>query len=523
MALTPWSRTSSRRLLKSVENRVILSDFDGMACTHVGESCGFVLFPGALTATFLSTAAARDRQFPFSVHHLERSEHGERTAPQGIIRHSQLHCQSPRSHGRLCCNLIKRALARQMRIALFTETFIPKVDGIVTTLCQTVKQLRVLGHEVLIFAPEGGFEEFEHSRIAGMKSCSFALYPELRLALPRASMRSIITEFQPDVLHVADPALLGIAALYYGGGRDGGPLHLPVVVSYHTDLPQYLHYYGLGFLERHVWKILRVRHSRATINLCTSATMVEQLREHGIERVDLWPGGVDAELFQPSRSSAEMRFRLAQGRPESPLLLYVGRLSAEKNLESLRPLFEAIPSARLALVGDGPHRKVLERHFAGLPVFMTGFLHGQELASAYASSDVFVMPSRTETLGLVVLEAMSSGLPVVAARAGGIPDIIQDGLNGYLFDEEAQAIEALRKLLQSKETRCMIGKIARERASNFSWKAATIQLVEHYKKACATQHISPFSAEIPAHPGWRFRTRKTILRATMFTIRKLLP
>jgi glycosyltransferase involved in cell wall biosynthesis len=410
-----------------------------------------------------------------------------------------------------------------MRIVLFTETFIPKVDGIVTTLCQTVKQLRILGHEVLIFAPEGGFAEYEGCRIAGMKSHSFALYPELRLALPHASIRNVITAFNPDILHVADPALLGIAGLYYGGGKDGGALRLPMVVSYHTDLPQYLHYYGLGVLESQVWKIMRARHKRATINLCTSQAMVAQLQEHGIERVALWPGGVDGDLFQPSRHSDEMRARLTEGHPDDPLLLYVGRLSAEKNLECLKTILEAIPGTRLALVGDGPHRKSLEHHFAGLPVYMAGFLHGVDLASAYASCDVFVMPSRTETLGLVVLEAMSSCRPVVAARAGGIPEMIQHGQSGYLFDDDAQAIEAIRKLLHSADKRRRIGEVARDHASHLGWRAATLQLVEQYKKACELQTISPMTLPAPAHPSLSYRTKKAFGRSTLFAIRKLLP
>jgi glycosyltransferase involved in cell wall biosynthesis len=172
-----------------------------------------------------------------------------------------------------------------MRIALFTETFIPKVDGIVTTLCQSIKQLNNLGHQVLIFSPDGGFDHFEQSRIVGMKSRSFALYPELRLSLPHASMRAALTEFKPDIIHVVEPALLGIAGLYYGGGENGGALHLPLVISYHTDLPKYLHYYHLSFMEAHVWPILRLRHNRATINLCTSDAMVRQFQEHGIRRV----------------------------------------------------------------------------------------------------------------------------------------------------------------------------------------------------------------------------------------------
>jgi glycosyltransferase involved in cell wall biosynthesis len=410
-----------------------------------------------------------------------------------------------------------------MRIALFTETFIPKIDGIVTTLCETVRQLKILGHEVLVFAPEGGFEEFERAPIHGMKSRAFPLYPELRLSLPRASMRTAIREFQPDVLHVADPALLGVAALYYGGGSNGGALHLPLVVSYHTDLPAYLHYYGLGFLERYIWPILRLRHNRATLNLCTSVAMLEQLQQHGIERVVLWPGGVDKARFHTDRGSAEMRARLSGGHPESPLLLYVGRLSAEKNLEQLKPILIAIPNARLALVGDGPHRKALERQFAGLPVQMAGFLRGEELAAAYACSDVFVMPSRTETLGLVVLEAMASGRPVVAARAGGIPELIEDGVSGCLFDDEGEAIAAIRSLLDSPQRRTAMEGAARAHAAEHSWKPATCRLIEHYRAACAMQNVSPVKGPEPVHIGLRFRAKKAARRTTLYAIRKLLP
>ncbi len=409
-----------------------------------------------------------------------------------------------------------------MRIALFTETFIPKIDGIVTTLCETVRHLKYLGHEVLVFAPDGGFQEFERARIVAMKGHSFALYPELKLSLPRASMRAQLRDFQPDLLHVADPALLGIAALYYGGGDHGGALHLPLVVSYHTDLPAYLHYYRFGFMERYIWRIMRARHNRATLNLCTSEAMMDQLRQHGIGRVALWPGGVDTARFQPGRRSDAMRARLTEGQPESPLLLYVGRLSAEKDIERLKPMVEALPGARLALIGNGPHRKVLEQHFAGMPVHMAGFLRGEELAAAYASSDVFVMPSRTETLGLVVLEAMASGLPVVGARAGGIPEMIEDGVSGRLFDTEAEATEAIRSLLNCPENRRAAGAAARTQAAERSWKEATMQLIEHYKTACAMQNIRP-DATPPVNTGLRFRAKKIARKTTLYAVRKLLP
>ena len=144
----------------------------------------------------------------------------------------------------------------------------------------------------------------------------------------------------------------------------------------------------------------------------------------------------------------------------------MGRLAREKNLDSLRSWLHAFPQARLALVGDGPQRRKLEKHLAGLPVFFAGFLYKEELASAYASSDIFVMPSRTETLGLVVLEAMASGLPVVAARSGGIPEMIQDDVTGYLVETDSEAIERLGALLSWKQRREAMGERARAAASS---------------------------------------------------------
>jgi glycosyltransferase involved in cell wall biosynthesis len=255
--------------------------------------------------------------------------------------------------------------------------------------------------------------------------------------------------------------------------------------------------------------------------------MVDQLRAHGIERVELWPGGVDTARFQPAPRNESMRQRL-MGEPtgsekDKPLLLYVGRLSAEKNLERLKPILQALPGARLALVGDGPHRKALAQFFEGLPVSMPGFLRGDDLAAAYASADVFVMPSRTETLGLVILEAMSSGLPVVAARAGGIPELIDDGVSGCLFDEEQQAVEAIRQFLDSAEKRARFGAAAREHAIAQSWGNATRVLLEHYRAACATQTIAvdrPTSLQVR---GFRLKARKIAGRSTMAVLRRLLP
>ncbi|MEO0933107.1 MAG: glycosyltransferase family 1 protein [Cyanobacteria bacterium J06641_2] len=366
-----------------------------------------------------------------------------------------------------------------MRIALFTETFLPKVDGIVTRLRHTVEHLQRNGNQVLVICPDGGMTEYKGAKIYGISGFPLPMYPELTLALPRPAIGEVLEEFNPDIVYVVNPAVLGLAGIIHSKIHN-----IPLVASYHTHLPQYLQHYGLGMLEGLLWELLKAGHNQAALNLCTSTAMVEELTSHGIERVDLWQRGVDTELFHPSLTSDEMRQHLSQNHPESPLLLYVGRLSAEKEIERIKPILEGIPEARLALVGDGPHREALEKYFSGTNTFFVGYLTGTDLASAFASADAFVFPSRTETLGLVLLEAMAAGCPVVAARSGGIPDIVTDGVNGYLFEpksDDAGAIAATLRLLGENQEREIIRQNARQEAERWGWSAATRQLESFYE------------------------------------------
>ena len=374
-----------------------------------------------------------------------------------------------------------------MRIALFTETFLPKVDGIVTRLRHTVEHLQRNGNQVLVFCPDGGMKEYKGAKIYGVSAFPLPLYPELKLALPRPSIGVALEKFKPDLVHVVNPAVLGLGGLYYANAQQ-----IPTVASYHTHLPQYLHHYGLGILEPVLWELIKVVHNQAQLNLCTSTVMVEELRGHGVERLDLWQRGVDTETFHPDLASVKMRSHLSQGHPESPLLLYVGRLGAEKEIERIKPVMEAIPGARLALVGDGPNRSNLEKYFAGTPTHFVGYLKGKELGAAYASADAFIFPSRTETLGLVLLEAMAAGCPVVAARSGGIPDIVTDGVNGYMFDptDEEGAIAATVRLFEQKAERETLRQNARNEAERWSWAAATRQLEDYYRSVLFSQSIS---------------------------------
>ena len=297
-----------------------------------------------------------------------------------------------------------------------------------------------------------------------------------------------LAEFKPDVIHVVNPAVLGLGGLYYAKA-----MQIPLIASYHTHLPQYLQHYGLGMLEPVMWELIKANHNQAQLNLCTSTAMVEELRGRGIQHLDLWQRGVDTETFRPSLASEDMRSHLSQGHPESPLLLYVGRLSAEKEIDRIKPVLESIPGARLALVGDGPHRSALEKHFAGTPTHFVGYLTGEALGSAFASSDAFIFPSRTDTLGLVLLEAMAAGCPVVAARSGGIPDIVTDGVNGYLFDprDEQGAIAATQRLFQEQTERETLRENARAEAERWSWSAATRQLQQYYQGVVLSRSLLP--------------------------------
>jgi glycosyltransferase involved in cell wall biosynthesis len=374
-----------------------------------------------------------------------------------------------------------------VKIVFFTETFLPKVDGIVTRLTKTVQHLVASGDEVLIFCPEGAPESWKGARVVGVPAMPLPLYPELKLALPRPSVSEALEAFRPDLIHVVNPAVLGLGGIWLAKTRG-----IPLVASYHTHLPKYLEHYGMGMLEPLLWELLKAAHNQAQLNLCTSTAMVDELSAKGIQHTALWQRGVDTELFRPDLGSEAMRQRLHGPYDDTGnLLLYIGRLSAEKQIERIRPVLEALPGTRLALVGDGPYRQQLERLFEGTPTTFVGYLAGEELASAYASGDAFLFPSSTETLGLVLLEAMAAGCPVVGARRGGIPDIVSDGVNGFLYDpdKEGSLTTAVANLLGETDTRRALRLAAREEAERWGWAAATEQLRGYYRQVLGQRRL----------------------------------
>ncbi len=371
-----------------------------------------------------------------------------------------------------------------MKIAFFTETFLPKVDGIVTRLTKTIEFLTKNGDEVIVFCPEGCPDSYKGALIVGVAAMPLPLYPELKLGLPGPAVSDKIEEFKPDLIHVVNPAVLGLGGIWLAKTNN-----IPLIASYHTHLPKYLEHYGMGMLEPLLWELLKAAHNQALLNLCTSTAMVNELEEKGIQRTALWQRGVDTENFRPELRSEKMREKLfGKYKDTDSLLIYVGRLSAEKQIERIKPVLDNIPGACLALVGDGPYRGQLEKIFENTKTNFIGYLSGEELASAYASGDIFLFPSSTETLGLVLLEAMAAGCPVIGANKGGIPDIINDGINGCLYDPdqkdkgERSLIEATKKILLDKNKKEAMRKEARKEAEQWDWNQATLQLQKYYSE-----------------------------------------
>ncbi|WP_320663629.1 glycosyltransferase family 1 protein [Prochlorococcus sp. MIT 1223] len=369
-----------------------------------------------------------------------------------------------------------------MKIAFFTETFLPKVDGIVTRLTKTVQYLVEAGDEVVVFCPEGCPDTYMGAKVIGVAAMPLPLYPELKLGLPGPAVSDALENFQPDLIHVVNPAVLGLGGIWLAKTNN-----IRLIASYHTHLPKYLEHYGMGMLEPLLWELLKAAHNQAVLNLCTSTAMVKELSEKGIQNTALWQRGVDTETFRPELRNDNMRQRLlGEFSDEGSLLIYVGRLSAEKQIERIKPVLEALPNARLALVGDGPYRQQLEKIFQNTATNFVGYLSGEELASAYACGDAFLFPSSTETLGLVLLEAMAAGCPVVGANRGGIPDIITDQINGCLYNPDGKnegsesLIQATQAILGNESQRLSMRKAAREEAEKWGWRSATNQLRNYY-------------------------------------------
>ena len=369
-----------------------------------------------------------------------------------------------------------------MLVAIVTESFLPTRNGVTTSVCRVTEELVASGHDVAIIAPRTDREAYAGAAVFGLPTVSIRQFPT---GVPTYRIEAILEELSPDVVHLASPFAVGARGMYAASR-----LGLPTVAVYQTDMPSYLGQHAPGLIGSPVnttaWAWVRLIHNAADRTLAPSSVTVNELVGHGVERVHLWGRGVDTRLFRPDRRSSpeaqELRRRVA---PEGQVIVgYVGRLAPEKEVERLLEIGR-VPHTSLLIVGDGPSRADLEK---ALPTAtFTGFLDGEDLATAYAACDVFVHTGTKETFGQTLQEAAATGLPVVAPAAGGPLDLVDQGGTAFLFDPDRPgALSAcVGHLVSDRALREGLGSAGHWRVAERSWAALTGQLVEHYQAARA--------------------------------------
>ena len=374
------------------------------------------------------------------------------------------------------------AASRPLRIALFTGNYVHIEDGVSRTLGRLVGYLVDQGHEVLVLGPTVDRPAVtQPGTFLPVPSVPFPGRPEYRFTtgFPRRIRRQV-EAFAPDVVHLATPDVLGHRALTWARRRG-----LPVVATYHTHFVSYLDYYGLGFGRPVFRAIARHFYDRCAEVYVPTPAMEASLREQGVTApIRLWPRGIELDRFSPAHRSEPWRVR--HGFAEGEVVVsFVSRLVKEKGLDVFTAVVrrlqaEGLP-VRALVVGDGPEREALAQ---ALPrAVFTGHLGGADLATAYASSDVFLFPSETETFGNVTLEALASGLPAVCADAAGSRSLVADGATGFLCpprDADAFA-DAVRRLAVSADLRQTLGAAGRESARHYDWAPVLDRMVTYYR------------------------------------------
>jgi glycosyltransferase involved in cell wall biosynthesis len=368
-----------------------------------------------------------------------------------------------------------------MRIAFFTDTFVPQINGVATTLSKLVDYMNDKHIEYKIFAPAFKENDFYHNVIRS-KSIKLILYPQCRFSFPNyLSIARELDEFNPDIVHAVTEFNMGLCGIRYAKTRN-----IPFVTSYETNVCQYLEYYKLKLLEAPSWKYLRWFHDKSDKVLCPSKATMNFLTNQGFSNLDLWERGIETDTFSPNFRDSNLRNSL--GVNNKTVLTYVGRVSPEKDLhifvntaKMLNKQFKK--DIHFIIVGDGPSLKDLKESAPDNFTF-TGFMKGEELSKIYASSDIFLFPSATETLGFVILEAMASGLAVISCNGGGVSDNLIDGYNGLACREknESDFFNAAKKLILNKSYKSQLAHNARDFALTKSWNSSFDKLILNYEK-----------------------------------------
>lgn len=383
-----------------------------------------------------------------------------------------------------------------MRLALVTDTYLPEVNGVTTVLAVMRNGLRERGHDVLVVAPRYPAPGPDDASVIRRASIPCPGYEQVRLSSPfGGDVRAALDAFRPEVVHVITEGPLGGIGRRYALRRG-----LPLVTSFHTDFPRYMARYLGAWAVGPAKAYLRAFHGAAHHTQTPSAETRDELVAEGISRAVVWGRGVDTALFTPQRRD-EAR-RAAVGTGDAVTVLHVGRLAVEKDIGTLIGAFQAAhaalgDAARFVVAGDGPKAAEVRR---ALPFARhLGFLRRDVLADLYADSDLFVFPSPTETCGLVALEAMAAGLPVIASNAGGVLENVRHEVNGRLVPAgDAAAFSGeIMALVRDADARRHLGEGARAFAIARSWTAELDRLEPLYEAARAGTPVAAVPEAAP--------------------------
>ena len=369
-----------------------------------------------------------------------------------------------------------------MRVALYTDTFYPQINGVSNTVYRLANYMKKNKIPYKIFAPHypgdnGHNYDFNICRFLSMP---FPFYPECRLSIPYyPKLLREMDDFKPDIIHSITQSGIGCSGLRYAKEKN-----IPFVASFTTNFSMYLKYYKLQYLEEALWGYLKWFHSNAYANFCPSQDTIESLEPKGISNLKIATRGIDIELFSPLKRSE--KFRNKYGLNGKTSFLYAGRLAPEKDLDTLvqsaNEIYSKFPAESIfVIVGDGPMREQLAAEMPPNTVF-TGYLKGEALSEAYASADVFVFPSGTETLGNVVLEAMASGLPVIAVNSGGVKENVLNGYNGIMcrYKDKHEFASAMERFIEDEALKTIMSQNARAYTLSKTWDKVFDKLMDDY-------------------------------------------
>lgn len=403
----------------------------------------------------------------------------------------------------MCCmNTPNQAPHRsaQLNIALVTETYLPEVNGVAITIGRMVHGLRQHGHHIHMIRPRqhkhdvaAKEEGYAETLVSGMPIPG---YPELKSGLPaKGRLMKLWKQQRPDIVHIATEGPLGWSAL-----SAARKLNLPVSTDFHTNFQNYTQHYGIGLLKRPIAAYLRYFHNKADCTLVPTASLQRELEQDDYQNVLVVSRGVDSELFHPAKRDSALRASWGAD-DDTPVVMLVSRIAAEKNLPVVFQAFEqmrADPRARLVIVGDGPARAELQKQHPD--VIFAGMQTGDALARHYASGDIFLYPSLTETYGNVTVEAMASGLATIAYDYAAAHQHIRHDVNGLLvpFDDTAAFITQAKGLISDMGRVRRLRHEARQTVESLTWEHIMGQMEAVLFDTVRTQGVSHVQPEISA-------------------------